>query len=158
MKDLQANREGERKQQMVSHLLQTSFMVQSCDEQAKRCPAGLDADLAEYLVGSAGSLQEDAEVSVDNGSLTQGLESERTSFLEKHAYEQDLNGMEEVPAQRVEKMVVGMWLRGPPSARKTRGRASGCPVRSCLCVGMAHSAHGTAEVAVSSGVAMPRTT
>ena len=102
-------------------------MVQICDERAKNartfkhCPAGLDADLAEYLAGSAASLQEDAEISVDNDSLAQGLESERTSFLEEHAYEQELVGMEEIPAQRVEKMVVGNMVAGA-SERKRNAR------------------------------------
>ena len=56
-------------------------MVQSCDEQAKNarafkhCSAGLDADLAEYFAGRAGSLQEDAGDSVDNVSLAQELGS-----------------------------------------------------------------------------------
>ena len=81
-------------------------MVQSCDEQTKNatafkhCLAGLDSDLAEYFAGRAASLQEDAGDSVDNVSLAQELGSERTSFLEKHAYEESMIDMEEFLDER----------------------------------------------------------
>ena len=140
-------------------------MVHSSGERVKfarkavlqHCPAGLGADIVEYLTDNAASLL--------GAAVRDKVDSDDEELLD---YFSDGSGTEEMESaeNRLRWTSLSRYHFWPKVARTRSARPLVRHVRTLcrdrfdryFCAGMALSAHGTPEVVASSGVARPRMT